>query len=459
MTPELTFLGHQGWAVETEMGAVLIDPLEEAMGNGACRLPVWPERRLNFNKLGTITELVISHEHSDHFDLETIWRLPYRGTVHIPDLSSDAMEAALAQMGFSVRRMRRFEEVELSGGLRLMPLPIVENIFERDVYGMLVHSGEWSFLTLVDGLLAPDSMTWLAANCPCRTIDNYTNNATEMLPHLHGGSSCAAFALGRATLALIEYVEQIRPLKVVISGQGWCFSAPHEQLNRMFFPVASEALARIGQQLYPFIQWTVGLPGQKFAADMSIVTANYIESKSSRERVYDANVEWVGPTMPWTGDVRLSPEALDDLIGFITGEFSDILAVHAEGLLEGVMRARGRDSAIRPVIGLRLLDESGARHFVNAGFGFTPDFSTGNFRMTSAVGIEIWASDLLCLAKGEDEAFLVYESSVRRWNNIEDVYELPVVIELFAGLCPQMRTKTYAAAYASRLEAIATSGA
>ena len=455
MTPTLTFLGHQGWAIDTSEGVVLIDPLEESMGNGPRRLPVWPERRINFDRMGMIASLVISHEHSDHFDIETLYRLPYRGVVYIPDLSSDAMAEALGSMGFTVNRLREFEDVGLHGKLRLTPLPIIDNIFERDVCAILVRCEEWSFLTPVDGLLAQSSIGWLANNCPIRSIDNYTNNATEMLPHLHGGSSWAPFALGRATVALVDYVEQVRPSNVVISGQGWCFSPPHELLNRMFFPVSSEALAGVGRQLYPFISWSVARPGDQFGAGIDRIVAPYVERKQSRDRLFDAGAAWQGQTLPWTGNRQLGSEGMEDLIRFITGEFGEILKMHAAGLLDALEQDDVRDRSVRPVIGLRVLNEDGPQHFVNAGSGFLPDYSTSNLRLTAAVGIEVWASDLLCLAMGEEEAFLVYESSIRRWNNIEDLYELPVVLELFAGLCPHVRTEAYRDAYSRRLKALA----
>jgi L-ascorbate metabolism protein UlaG (beta-lactamase superfamily) len=73
---KITLLGHQGWRFTNGGRSFLLDPILEEIGNGRERLPVWPARRLDLAKLGPIDAVVVSHEHNDHFSLDTLAALP-----------------------------------------------------------------------------------------------------------------------------------------------------------------------------------------------------------------------------------------------------------------------------------------------------------------------------------------------------------------------------------------------
>jgi hypothetical protein len=113
----ITFLGHQGWAFGDQDGIVLLDPLLQSMNAGPVDLPVWPPRRLDFAAMPRIKGLVISHEHPDHFDIETLLNLPYRGDVWIPDLSTSALATCLRELGFVVRRYGAFQSFVPGAGI------------------------------------------------------------------------------------------------------------------------------------------------------------------------------------------------------------------------------------------------------------------------------------------------------------------------------------------------------
>ena len=114
---KITFLGHQGWRFERGGRTVLLDPIREEIGNGRVGLPVWPARRLDFRKLGPLEAVIVSHEHADHFSLDTLAALPARCPIYISDLSSAAMASAIAELGFPVTRFTRAQEL-LTGRAR-----------------------------------------------------------------------------------------------------------------------------------------------------------------------------------------------------------------------------------------------------------------------------------------------------------------------------------------------------
>src|SRR5882757_8846778 len=136
---KITFLGHQGWQIENNKGrSFLLDPILEEIGNGAARLPVWPQRRLDFSKMAPIDAVIISHEHADHFSLETLAALPPRCKIYISDLASLAMATAIREMGFQVERFTALDTFSING-LKITPLPALYNKLEPHVYALLVQ--------------------------------------------------------------------------------------------------------------------------------------------------------------------------------------------------------------------------------------------------------------------------------------------------------------------------------
>ncbi|MFL6550760.1 MAG: MBL fold metallo-hydrolase, partial [Povalibacter sp.] len=216
----ITFLGHQGWHFEQEGRGFLLDPIQESMGNGATRLPVWPRRRLDFAKFEPLDAVLISHEHADHFSLETLAALPRRLRVFIPDLASSAMSAAITELGFRVERFGALKPFTISG-IQITALPGLYNTLEPDTYALLMQdvSGA-SFLTTIDTVPHPDVCAWLAQHCPNRTLDNLTNNFVEPRAPLLAGTGTHVKSRSIVAANMLEFVETFAPRRAVVSGQG-----------------------------------------------------------------------------------------------------------------------------------------------------------------------------------------------------------------------------------------------
>ena len=74
------------------------------------------------------------------------------------------------------------------------------------------------------------------------------------------------------------------------------------------------------------------------------------------------------------------------------------------------------------------------------------------------MGMEMWASDLLSLIDADEEAFLVYESSVRHWNNAPTLLSSAIPVEAFAWFAPRYRPREYLASYRRRLANLERAG-
>src|SRR5688572_6017976 len=134
----ITFLGHQGWRFENGGRGFLLDPILEEIGNGRTTLPVWPQRRLDFRKLEPLEAVIVSHEHADHFSLDTLAALPPHCRIYLSDLSSAAMATAIVELGFEVTRFGALKPFTIAG-LTLTALPGLYNTLEPDTYGLLIQ--------------------------------------------------------------------------------------------------------------------------------------------------------------------------------------------------------------------------------------------------------------------------------------------------------------------------------
>lgn len=459
---QLTFLGHQGWAFQTTTTFVLLDPLEQEMGNGARRLPVWPKRRVDLEALPPVSGLVISHEHSDHFDLSTLYRLPYRGVVYIPELASAAMRGALTDLGFTPREMKPFERFEI-GGLRFTPLGLAANPLELEVQGLLVtdaSDNQSSFLTLIDGVPDEGLFRWLASNCPKRSIDNFTNNFVEPRPQLSNINTPTELSYGKLVAELIQFVERFRPKRVLLSGQGWCYTAEQDYLNHELFAVDNDMLLRAGELLYPSIEWLHPAPGTTLSASTEgLSEAPFVRRSTQTQKKFNGARR--GRVEPWSGARTLSVNKLESVLTFVRNEFGALVDLHSPRLMQGLHTLRlQQGSSLEPTLFLRVRNGSDI-----ADYKFDPGLRKfvvvdclGNPAAQYSVGCEVWATDLLSLIEGEEEAFFVYETAVRRWCHYPELLGEPVCIEIFSAFSPRYRSSQYLRAYRARLKDLQSHG-
>lgn len=122
---EITFLGWQGWMLQSSTTRVLADPLlMDAIGRGPrstrSSFALWPPRQIRSSAIPRIDAVLISHEHEDHFDIPTLSRIDRRIPIFMSDRSSIAAITILEELGFEVRHLRPGETVPI-GDLLLTP--------------------------------------------------------------------------------------------------------------------------------------------------------------------------------------------------------------------------------------------------------------------------------------------------------------------------------------------------
>lgn len=455
----MTYLGHQGWAFETPVGSVLIDPVFRTIGNAGVQLPIWPDREIDPAKIGQIAGLIISHEHSDHFDIDTLYRMPYRGDVYISDRSSRSVATILTEMGYSVKRMKPYQVLAFPSA-RVTVLPLEESPMEPDSYGFLVQADDGtSFFTGVDGLPHEQTLRWLRKNCPNRTIDNFTNNYMEQLPELTGVSGMDGYSAGFIMSCMIDAVQNLTPSHVLLSGQGWSYPPEYSELNHRFFNVTHQKLLPILSEVYPNIKWEAPEPGTRMdlsGESISGTPAHFITHHPITKREYEV---FISPSdgLPWSRVTALPDPDMKRLIEFTETKLGHLIATHSQDLMKRLYELSALPgNNLAPTIALRLRDDSGARHYVlDPGWlEFVPASGDLNIRTDVAGGIEIWASDLLLLIDGLEEPYLVYETAVRRWSNAPEDIGRSLHVHLFMAFGPRFQQIEFERSYRRRLACV-----
>jgi hypothetical protein len=455
----ITFLGHQGWQFENDGHGLLLDPIVEEVGNGAARLPVWPQRRLDMAQFEPVDAVIISHEHADHFSLSTLLALPRRCTVHIPDLASTAMAGAIASLGFRVERFRALSSFTVAG-IEVTALPGLYNMLEPDTYSLLMQDASGaSFFTAIDTVAHPDLFGWLAQHCPRRTLDNLTNNFIEPLRPLVNDP--LAHAKSRAVVAgsMSEFVRKFSPRRAVVSGQGWSFRGAKSWLNHVFFSVDNDWLIRTAREIEPQVNWLDAAPGTRFALrgdDVTVDQSPLIGETQRPSREFNpAAVSRDEPYEPWTGMTTISPERLHKVCSFIVERYGQILGAYAPKLMERLYYLKFQPTRdLTPTLAISLRNGTDSRIFeFDYGQLLFPDVTATAIR-PAAVGLEIWAADVESLIDAAEEAFMVYESAVRPWSFVPDMIEPAALIEAFLWFTPRFRPQEFLQAYLAQIAAL-----
>ncbi len=151
---DISFWGHNGFLLCQNNTAVLIDPWFSRNGAYFGSWFQWP---LNHDKLadliaeieGKRLSVYISHEHQDHFDVETLRTLaPYCEQAIIPSYYDKFLTRELSKIGYQVTELTDSEELSLGDGIRIKPL-IVDTGVNHDS-AVLIRSEDVVFLNQND---------------------------------------------------------------------------------------------------------------------------------------------------------------------------------------------------------------------------------------------------------------------------------------------------------------------
>jgi hypothetical protein len=455
----ITFLGHQGWQFERNGRSFLLDPILDEMGNGAQRLPIWPQRRLDFGRFEPIDAVIISHEHADHFSLATLLALPKHCRIYISDLSSYAMTSAIADLGFKVERFSALKSFVLNG-IQVTPLPGLYNTLEPDTYALLMQDGSGaSFLTAIDTVAHPDVSAWLAQHCPARTLDNLTNNFVESRQALVRDPTSHTKSRLAVVSNLMDFVQKFSPRRAVVSGQGWSFKEAKSHLNHSYFSVDNTWLTHAAREVAPQVAWFEGTPGMRFTLqgdEVSVDESPVIGPMQRPSRDFKPDVVLTPePFSAWSGVRALPLERLKAVREFITERYGQVLGAHSPRLMEALyyLKCQGVDNVI-PTLGISLRNGD-SRWLYEFDYGHVKfdEVKSGKSK-PPAVGLEIWASDLELLIGAEEEVFMVYESAIQRWSYVPTMIDDGMLIECFMWFTPRFRSREFLSFYRAQIAAL-----
>jgi UDP-MurNAc hydroxylase len=117
----ITGTGHASMRVDTAAGSILCDPWVNP-AYFASWFPFPDNSLLDWETLGQVDYLYVSHLHRDHFDAAHLKRfISKKATVLLPEYPTSQLEDELRDLGFTSFFKTRSDEVhELDGGLKVM---------------------------------------------------------------------------------------------------------------------------------------------------------------------------------------------------------------------------------------------------------------------------------------------------------------------------------------------------
>jgi L-ascorbate metabolism protein UlaG (beta-lactamase superfamily) len=247
---EVTFLGHQSWALDAGRGLVLVDPLlEDGMGDGLVPyLAVYPPRRLDAARMPPVAAVVLTHEHPDHFHLPSLARIPRTVPIFLSSNASGAARTALRELGFAVHAFRAGETVRVAG-LELHPQRPLGRTRpdEWDVIPFLARDEgrNGSFFTTVDLSFDPSTARALARLEPRPILWAVPNNDMD-LSDLYTFSPPSADRSAQRAQAWGAQLDELAstwgmPDAALLYGGGFSFPGDLAWLNTRAFDCDGDA--------------------------------------------------------------------------------------------------------------------------------------------------------------------------------------------------------------------------
>lgn len=246
----ITIIGHASLFIETEDVSIITDPVYADPFGDQVRVSC-PKREVDMSKFPKADILWLSHDHNDHFDVDTLGMLPEM-VDHVLCANHPHILKAFDALGFdSVQPVADYDQIEI-GDTSLIMTP---SDLAAPEHGLIVKSPNGTMWNQVDSLFNMDKIQLLKKNGP---YDVFFANFNPLLP-----TEC--MTNGKTTFptatyqGLMEVIRAVDAKMVVPWASGQVFTGPGEWLNSFFFPLHPERfikdLAKLGnpggKMLYP----------------------------------------------------------------------------------------------------------------------------------------------------------------------------------------------------------------
>lgn len=451
----LTFVGHQSWLISHKDTNILVDPvLGSKMGNSRyIKFDMYPPRDVDINNMPLIDGVFISHEHVDHFDIDTLSNLPKDIPIYISLLMPSCIKIALEQMGHKVIYHSFDEEIKIKN-IKIKPFsaPYETILWESRVTQYLIsdiNDDKCNGFIAVDAIISEEYIDnigieyhnpqWIivANNSQC-TPKNAQGAYTNLLPlesSRLGGKNYRGIKLLNSIL--IDYIKGIpEETKIIICGNG--FINPRENYGPFLFS-DNKALAEyanklsINENVYgPYPGEVIEILGDQF----SLKEVEWIKlNKNKHQLLKDKLIQYMNAE-----SVESSPfiPVLDEL--------SKIEEMNGLDIIEKELVEMARLLAIDPLIGRLAISMNNYLNgnlneyrilikFKDRNFGYIYSVSkckfikidtTENYLSEYPFGIEIYIQDFIGLCLGKIQIWDLAGTSIRSWY-LGDIYENMIV--------------------------------
>jgi hypothetical protein len=163
---KITFFGHQTWGVESNKKTILFDPLLEpyfgASSQSFCA--IYPFREII--PLNNIEAIFLSHEHADHFNIDTLHKLNKNIVVYTGVLMPANVDYGLSKLGFTIKKFNDEEKIYFDNGLTVVPYHAGKDTpyWEKRVYQFEIANNLSSFFLAVDAGIAKSIISKIKNN-------------------------------------------------------------------------------------------------------------------------------------------------------------------------------------------------------------------------------------------------------------------------------------------------------
>lgn len=277
------FIGHQTWLVEHKSTRILIDPLlcEDFGLVDENRIKIYPPRTVDATALSDVDLIFLSHEHSDHFDIQSLNQLPRSARFVVGAIIVEPVKQCIRDLGFTLIQVKDNEPMRVGDLiLRFYPADPKTAFWESRVTQVHIEEAEQpvsgifiavdalvseAFKTdIIEGRLAAPKLVIVSNNARVsppgafQSLENWGKNASD------SNRKVGPLGIGVLSAVLTSYMDDfpVQPENIALCGGGFikrlgAFAA---------FPFTDQpTLSRLANRLSLDTHIVGLLPGEAFA--------------------------------------------------------------------------------------------------------------------------------------------------------------------------------------------------
>lgn len=154
-----TFIGHQSWLISSKNTYILIDPLLKSVFGASERsfCSIFPFRNIDIAEMPKIDAIFLSHEHADHFCIESLNEISPKPPVYVGALMLNNVKYACKKVGYDVKIVNELTPITI-GSIKITLFHADQSTpyWENRVYQLLFEdlNSEASFFLAVDAAMS-----------------------------------------------------------------------------------------------------------------------------------------------------------------------------------------------------------------------------------------------------------------------------------------------------------------